>query len=392
MLREGTNINIGGSCSSTNNWSRACDTCRSAPSVVYCRADSAYLCSACDDRVHAANRVASRHERVWVCEACERAPAAFLCRADAASLCSSCDSDIHSANPLAGRHHRVPILPISGCSSLIREEEQKEGEPERENDHVFEIEGTINNQNYNHGCEMEDEECEGDDEAEAASWLLPHPVRMGGNDESDGFLFCGGDGDGDGDEYLEFVDCDDDNNNNNRFSCLDHDQDQDMLHNYGGDHNQGNNHDSVVPVQMQQCFEFDSSKVGAGFSYNGSLSQSVSLSSMEVGVVPESTLSDVSISHSKAQIGTSEQFPPMPMPSPLLTPMDRVARVLRYKEKKKTRKFEKKIRYESRKAYAETRPRIKGRFAKRTDVEAEVDQMLSSTLMSEAGYGIVPSF
>ncbi|XLR05415.1 hypothetical protein S83_071613 [Arachis hypogaea] len=239
---------------------------------------------------------------------------------------------------------------------------------------------------------MEDEECEGDDEAEAASWLLPHPVRMGGNDESDGFLFCGGDGDGDGDEYLEFVDCDDDNNNNNRFSCLDHDQDQDMLHNYGGDHNQGNNHDSVVPVQMQQCFEFDSSKVGAGFSYNGSLSQSVSLSSMEVGVVPESTLSDVSISHSKAQIGTSEQFPPMPMPSPLLTPMDRVARVLRYKEKKKTRKFEKKIRYESRKAYAETRPRIKGRFAKRTDVEAEVDQMLSSTLMSEAGYGIVPSF
>ena len=72
--------------------------------------------------------------------------------------------------------------------------------------------------------------------------------------------------------------------------------------------------------------------------------------------------------------------------------MDREARVMRYREKKKTRKFEKTIRYASRKAYAETRPRIKGRFAKRTNVEVEVDQMFSSTLTAETGYGIVPSF
>ncbi|MQM15583.1 hypothetical protein Taro_048529 [Colocasia esculenta] len=43
---------------------------------------------------------------------------------------------------------------------------------------------------------------------------------------------------------------------------------------------------------------------------------------------------------------------------------EREARVLRYKEKRKRRKFEKQIRYASRKAYAETRPRVKGRFAK----------------------------
>lgn len=35
----------------------------------------------------------------------------------------------------------------------------------------------------------------------------------------------------------------------------------------------------------------------------------------------------------------------------------------RYREKRKRRTFEKTIRYESRKAYAEVRPRIKGRFA-----------------------------
>lgn len=35
----------------------------------------------------------------------------------------------------------------------------------------------------------------------------------------------------------------------------------------------------------------------------------------------------------------------------------------RYREKRKRRTFEKTIRYESRKAYAEVRPRVKGRFA-----------------------------
>lgn len=67
-----------------------------------------------------------------------------------------------------------------------------------------------------------------------------------------------------------------------------------------------------------------------------------------------------------------------------ISPADREARVLRYREKRKNRKFEKTIRYASRKAYAETRPRIKGRFAKRTDIELDVDRV--------SGYGVVPSF
>lgn len=117
------------------------------------------------------------------------------------------------------------------------------------------------------------------------------------------------------------------------------------------------------------------------------------MSSMDVGIVPESTISDVSTSHPRPPKGTIDLFssPPIQVPTQL-TPMDREARVLRYREKKKMRKFEKTIRYASRKAYAETRPRIKGRFAKRTDVEVEVDQMFNTTLMAESGYGIVPSF
>lgn len=80
--------------------------------------------------------------------------------------------------------------------------------------------------------------------------------------------------------------------------------------------------------------------------------------------------------------------------------LDRQARVLRYREKKKNRKFEKTIRYASRKAYAETRPRIKGRFAKRTDGGAgadefdDVDGIFSGAefIAADSRYGVVPSF
>lgn len=81
--------------------------------------------------------------------------------------------------------------------------------------------------------------------------------------------------------------------------------------------------------------------------------------------------------------------------------MDREARVLRYREKRKNRKFEKTIRYASRKAYAETRPRIKGRFAKRTEIDSEVDRLYSpapppltvpGSLVMDSPYGVVPTF
>ncbi|GIM01981.1 hypothetical protein Vretimale_6746 [Volvox reticuliferus] len=83
-------------------------------------------------------------------------------------------------------------------------------------------------------------------------------------------------------------------------------------------------------------------------------------------------------------------IPPMPLPVPVVVPsapqpksaaaynavlaaganLTREQRVARYREKRKNRKFEKTIRYASRKAYAEIRPRIKGRFAKKEEIEA----------------------
>lgn len=60
----------------------------------------------------------------------------------------------------------------------------------------------------------------------------------------------------------------------------------------------------------------------------------------------------------------------------------------RYREKRKRRTFEKTIRYESRKAYAEVRPRIKGRFATKDEViamKAEAAAQEHGAAVSKAG-------
>ncbi|CAI9109944.1 OLC1v1009887C1 [Oldenlandia corymbosa var. corymbosa] len=389
-----------------NGWGKVCDTCRSAPSTVYCRADSAFLCTGCDSRIHAANKMASRHERVWVCEACERAPAAFLCKADAASLCANCDSDIHSANPLARRHHRVPIMPIP--ATLYGPQG---------NDSGGSMIGVHNlNEEADDGFLTQDvdETIDEDDEDEAASWLLFNPVKNSNNNnssnQSNGMMFGGGEV---VDEYLDLVDynsCQD-----NQYNCNgnndDHHQYQSAQQqflvpqkSYGCDGEVpdrsgfiGKDHQLHLQQQQQHHPSFqlglDYESSNTGYGYPASMSHSVSMSSMDCGIVPDTTMSDASVSHHRTSKGTIDLFASTAMQLPQqLPPMDREARVLRYREKKKNRKFEKTIRYASRKAYAETRPRIKGRFAKRTDVESEVDQMLSTELMMESGYGIVPSF
>ncbi|KAL1563214.1 Zinc finger protein CONSTANS-like [Salvia divinorum] len=315
----------------TNTWARTCDACRSATSALYCRADRAYLCASCDARIHEA---ASLHDRVWVCEACERAPAAFVCKADSASLCPACDAEIHSANPLACRHHRVPVQPIP----------------------------------YSPSAE-ELLAAEGDNEDEAGSWLLLNPIRNG-DARPPSFL----------DEYLD-LDLDDYNEFSEGYS-YNNEQKQQHCSVAGSSYD-----DSIVPIDYHKGYE-------AGYSYSASMTHTVST---DIGVVPESTSEassmkcEASVSHCHKR-GTIDLFTSPLIEAPTqLSQMDREARVLRYKEKKKTRKFEKTIRYASRKAYAETRPRIKGRFAKRkAAAQSQVEQIFSS--QSDNAYGVVPSF
>ncbi|ERN07246.1 hypothetical protein AMTRI_Chr12g240810 [Amborella trichopoda] len=349
-------------------WSvaKACEGCKATAALLFCRADSAFLCLGCDARVHGANKLASRHERVWVCEVCEQAPASVTCKADAAALCVACDADIHSANPLARRHERFPVVPFyeppapkSSASCLLVPDRGPK---------------TTENAKLDDEDEDDDHNSIGADEAEAATWLLPNPKIGGGEMKSADYFFP---------EVDPYLDLEYGSPVDQRFQAH-------------------NGTDSVVPVQSKgmgndQCLEFDFSRPKNGYSYTtASMSHSVSSSSLDVGVVPDgSAMTDISNPYSRTLKGGQDLVAHVPsQPSSHYPPMDREARVLRYREKRKNRKFEKTIRYASRKAYAETRPRIKGRFAKRTDIEVEVDRIYSSAaaLMADTSYGIVPSF
>ncbi|KAL9393961.1 hypothetical protein Peur_013246 [Populus x canadensis] len=80
-----------------------CDACESAFAIVFCAADEAALCLACDKKVHMCNKLASRHVRVGLanpsevprCDICENEPAFFYCETDGSSLCLQCDMTVH---------------------------------------------------------------------------------------------------------------------------------------------------------------------------------------------------------------------------------------------------------------------------------------------------------
>jgi hypothetical protein len=77
---------------------------------------------------------------------------------------------------------------------------------------------------------------------------------------------------------------------------------------------------------------------------------------------------------------------------PFVDTLTREERVARYREKRARRQFKKTIRYASRKAYAEVRPRIKGRFASREEVEAwRAAERAMAAGAAAAGLGGVPA-
>ncbi|WCJ30456.1 Zinc finger protein CONSTANS-LIKE 4 [Euphorbia peplus] len=334
--------------------SKLCDSCKSATATLFCRADSAFLCINCDSKVHAANKLASRHARVWVCEVCEQAPAHVTCKADAAALCVTCDRDIHSANPLARRHERVPVTPFYDAVTSA---------------HPAAVKNNNNAINFLDDRYFSDGDASREEEAEAASWLLPNPGKvMESQDLNTGqYVFS------EMDPYLEMD-----------YGVVDPKVEALEQNSSGAD--------GVVPVQSKNiqapmvndhCYELDFTGSKAfGYGFNAQcLSHSVSSSSLEVGVVPDGgNMTEISDPYMNTGVSSESTAPAIQ-----LSAVDREARVLRYREKRKNRKFEKTIRYASRKAYAETRPRIKGRFAKRTETE-DVDRS------SMFAFGVVPSF
>lgn len=85
--------------------------------MVYCRSDAACLCLSCDRNVHSANILSKRHFRTLLCERCNSQPASVRCVEERLSLCQNCDWSGHGASTSASTHKRQTISCYSGCPS-----------------------------------------------------------------------------------------------------------------------------------------------------------------------------------------------------------------------------------------------------------------------------------
>ncbi|KAF5744163.1 zinc finger protein CONSTANS-LIKE 13-like [Tripterygium wilfordii] len=95
---------------------RLCDYCNDCTALLYCRADSAKLCFSCDREVHSTNQLFSNHSRSQLCESCCESPASIFCETEHSVLCQNCDWDRHGLS-LSSLHNRRPIEGFTGCPS-----------------------------------------------------------------------------------------------------------------------------------------------------------------------------------------------------------------------------------------------------------------------------------
>uniref|UniRef100_K3YZU3 Uncharacterized protein n=1 Tax=Setaria italica TaxID=4555 RepID=K3YZU3_SETIT len=355
----------------------------------YCHADAAYLCASCDTQVHSVNHVASSHERVHLCEVCMTAPAVSACCADAAELCTTCDAKVHSANSLSQRHQRVPVLPLPATSIPAVSGFAEAGAAVT-----------------THGSKEKEE---------VDSWLLftrdsgyNYGTTTTTNNNSSKMYFGKVDQYFDVTGYNSYYGSNIIRNTEEQYRMQEHQQ---IQRRYGATEWS----ECVVPSQLSVVNEHAASITNSHHSASGynpltnrpplnyrvviylfyeyasKLIESMSCK-ISVWVQKDATpdISNLTILTTGGVDLLSYYSFQMPVH---LSPMDRAARVLRYKEKRQARKFEKTIRYATRKAYAEARPRIKGRFAKRSDVELQVDHMSSSPPdLPNSSYGTVPWF
>ncbi|KAK4491418.1 hypothetical protein RD792_002164 [Penstemon davidsonii] len=111
-----------------------CDVCSKEEAYVFCTSDEAALCHNCDNRVHNANKLASKHPRFPLvhpqfkespcCDICQKRRALLFCQEDRALLCLECDSPIHKANEHTKKHNRFLLsgvkINIPGAASSYK--------------------------------------------------------------------------------------------------------------------------------------------------------------------------------------------------------------------------------------------------------------------------------
>ncbi|KAK8633340.1 hypothetical protein V6N13_014186 [Hibiscus sabdariffa] len=98
------------------------DRIRNLPRGQLLGSDEAALCLECDEKVHAANKLASKHQRVPLsssssshkpkCDICQEISGFFFCLQDRALLCRKCDIGIRTTNPYVSSHQRFVLTGV----------------------------------------------------------------------------------------------------------------------------------------------------------------------------------------------------------------------------------------------------------------------------------------
>lgn len=293
-----------------------------------------------------------------MCELCTTRPAALYCRNDGAFLCGVCDAEVHLSNSLSARHRVVPVADYL-AEQAIQEQPLSPGSPKTESDSQTSTLGLLNSQSSSHDNSDTNRNC-----AHCSSFLN-NKCNSNGNDElAPEFpvldLFSEDqhiDATGPSLEDIKLDSCWIDELEKNESSVLDATAGvnldcpaADTKLNLPADTVEGT---GQTKEAAPGCY----GPMGMFPYYNGihlHPNWSPFLANMAQAAWPCMVTG----------------FPVFAPPFSADQKLDRKARVARYLEKRKTRTFENKIRYASRKAYAETRPRIKGRFARREELEA----------------------
>ncbi|KAK3141928.1 hypothetical protein QOZ80_4BG0340000 [Eleusine coracana subsp. coracana] len=131
-----------------------CDVCAVKAASVFCCADEAALCDACDRRVHCANKLAGKHRRFPLvhaqpsssppsaqkkplCDICKERKGFLFCKEERSILCRDCDVRVHTANELMRRHSRFLLTDVRLSSAPVEDSPavpEKEGQEEQEED------------------------------------------------------------------------------------------------------------------------------------------------------------------------------------------------------------------------------------------------------------------
>ncbi|KAA3459230.1 zinc finger protein CONSTANS-LIKE 9-like [Gossypium australe] len=390
-----------------------CDFCGNQPSTVYCRSDAACLCLSCDRNVHSANALSKRHSRTLLCERCNSQPAFVRCVEERVSLCQNCDLMGHGTSTSNSTHRRQTINCYSGCPSSAElssiwsffwQSPAGESTCEQELRQMSMTETSwCPTENAISQNDTGDAEVNRDYNVDrGSSWsgssipgfrsgpgLLDQPA--GTTDTSLSELSCPQTkcpGVCEDDLYDDF-NMDEIDLNLEKYEelfgvTLNHSEE--LFENDGIDSLFGSK-DMSATDSYQGAVAAEGSSVGLVNAIQPACSNAASADSMMSnktdsilcfparqdhssfsfsGLTGESSGGDYQDCGASSMLlmGEAPWCPPFEGPFSSATRSDAV---MRYKEKKKTRKFEKRVRYASRKARADVRKRVKGRFVKAGD-------------------------